>query len=131
MNKDLLADAVNISESNISTSRVSNTKYSDPMIPRTLSPSGTNRRSMSPNASAMNESREKTLVSNGDRLSNSLGDVNRESQRAAMLSPNPNHKDYNRMKYYSAIRTGYAHLGLEQPSLEPPSHIIDKALFLF
>ena len=48
-----------------------------------------------------------------------------------MLSPSFDHKDYNRMKYYSALRTGYAHLGIEQPELEPPAHIIDQQLFLF
>ena len=48
-----------------------------------------------------------------------------------MLSPKADHKDYQRLKYYSALRTGYAHLGLEEPSLEPPEHIIDKNLFLF
>ena len=48
-----------------------------------------------------------------------------------MLSPTESHKDYNRMKYYSALRTGYGHLGVEQPPLEPPAHIIDKELFLF
>ena len=48
-----------------------------------------------------------------------------------MLSPTQGHKDYQRFKYYSALRTGYAHLGLEQPPLEAPVHIIDQALFLF
>jgi hypothetical protein len=48
-----------------------------------------------------------------------------------MLSPTFDHKDYNRMKYYSALRTGYAHLGIEEQLLEPPTHIIDQALFLF
>ena len=48
-----------------------------------------------------------------------------------MLSPAQGHKDYQRFKYYSALRTGYAHLGIEEPSLEPPSHVIDKELFVF
>ena len=55
MNKDLNADAVNISASDTS-SRLAN-HYSDPMIPRTLSPAGT-RRTMSPNTTAMNASRD-------------------------------------------------------------------------
>ena len=48
-----------------------------------------------------------------------------------MLSPDATHKNYNRFKYYSALRTGYGHLGIEQPELEPPSHVIDNDLFLF
>ena len=48
-----------------------------------------------------------------------------------MLSPKPDHKNYHRFKYYSALRTGYGHLGIEQPALEPPTHIIDPNLFLF
>jgi len=48
-----------------------------------------------------------------------------------MLSPNSGHKNYNRFKYYSALRTGFGHLGYEQPELEPPSHVIDQELFLF
>ena len=48
-----------------------------------------------------------------------------------MLSPNSDHKDYQRLKYYSALRTGYAHLGIDSPDLEPPSHVIDPQLFLF
>ena len=48
-----------------------------------------------------------------------------------MLSPKADHKDYNRYKYYSALRTGYAHLGIEEPALEPPSHVVDNELFLF
>jgi len=35
--------------------------------------------------------------------------------RAPMISPDSTHKDYNRYKYYSALRTGYAHLGMEEP----------------
>lgn len=48
-----------------------------------------------------------------------------------MLSPHSGHKDYNRYKYYSALRTGYQHLGMEEPKLEPPSHVIDPTLFVF
>jgi len=48
-----------------------------------------------------------------------------------MLSPKADHKDYNRFKYYSALRTGYGHLGIEQPELEPPTHVIEPELFLF
>mmetsp|Transcript_22502 Transcript_22502/g.27779 ORF Transcript_22502/g.27779 Transcript_22502/m.27779 type:complete len:86 (+) Transcript_22502:215-472(+) len=54
-----------------------------------------------------------------------------DSARAPMLSPNSGHKNYNRFKYYSALRTGFGHLGYEQPELEPPSHVIDQELFLF
>ena len=48
-----------------------------------------------------------------------------------MISPSSGHKDYQRYKYYSALRTGYAHLGIEEPKLEPPSHVVDNELFLF
>ena len=52
--------------------------------------------------------------------------------RAAILSPTSGHRDYNRFKYYSALRTGYKHLGQESNSfLEPPKHVIDPNLFVF
>ena len=49
-----------------------------------------------------------------------------------MLSPNASHRDYNRMKYYSALRTGYKHLGKEESAkfLEPPEHVVDENLFI-
>lgn len=51
--------------------------------------------------------------------------------RAPMLSPTSGHRDYNRYKYYSALRTGYKHLGQESPTfLEPPKHVIDQNLFV-
>ena len=57
-------------------------------------------------------------------------EISTDSSRLPMLSPKVGHKDYNRYKYYSALRTGYSHLGIEEPYLEPPSHVIDKELFL-
>ena len=57
-------------------------------------------------------------------------EMSTDSARLPMLSPKEGHKDYNRYKYYSALRTGYSHLGIEEPYLEPPSHVIDKELFL-
>ena len=45
-----------------------------------------------------------------------------------MLSPRT-HKDYNRFKYYSALKSGYEHLNKEQ-FLSIPKHVIDDALFL-
>jgi len=45
----------------------------------------------------------------------------------------PDNKNYNRFKYYSALRTGFLHMGAEEEavdSLEPPSHVIDKDLFI-
>jgi len=74
-------------------------------------------------------SRDQTTTSKKTLSSNV--DISHDSARSPMLSPKFDHKDYNRMKYYSALRTGYAHLGIEEQNLEPPSHIIDKALFLF
>ena len=48
-----------------------------------------------------------------------------------MLSPTSGHRDYNRYKYYSALRTGYKHLGQEDAAfLEPPKHVIDQNLFI-
>jgi len=38
-----------------------------------------------------------------------------EDMRSPMLTPGTTHKDYNRLKYYSALRTGYSHLGIEEP----------------
>ena len=34
--------------------------------------------------------------------------------RSAISSPRISHKDYNRYKYYSALRTGYKHLAPEE-----------------
>ena len=59
------------------------------------------------------------------------GTLSPGGSRSAMLSPSNTHRDYNRYKYYSALRTGFKHLGQEdQAFLEPPSHIIDHNLFL-
>ena len=80
---------------------------------RTLSPNA------SPNTSAITENtpqkREGTM---GEKRPSMLGDAEKslsnasmDSQRAPMLSPSRGHKDYNRFKYYSALRTGYGHLG--------------------
>jgi hypothetical protein len=48
--------------------------------------------------------------------------------RPAMLSPR-GHKDYNRMKYYSALKTGYKHLNKEE-FLKVPKHVIDDTLYV-
>ena len=108
-----------------------------------MSPSrSTQRRTLSPNASPnisqiQEEStlREKTM---GEKRSSMIGSVEKsmsnssmDGQRAPMLSPSRGHKDYNRFKYYSALRTGYGHLGQQPPELEPPTHVIDETLFLF
>lgn len=52
-------------------------------------------------------------------------------ERPAMLSPKASHKDYNRYKYYSALRTGYKHLAPDETDtfLNPPVHVIDSNLF--
>jgi sodium-coupled neutral amino acid transporter 9 len=53
--------------------------------------------------------------------------------RPAITSPKFSHKDYNRYKYYSALRTGYKHLAPDEQSqtfLNPPVHVVDNNLFL-
>ena len=108
-----------------------NTMNGSQMFPRTLSPKATQRRTMSPNATMDNPSSPNgsQLMSAGKK--NSMSDTSMTSERQPMISPSESHKDYQRFKYYSALRTGYAHLGVEQPDLQPPEHIIDKELFLF
>jgi len=101
------------------------------VIPRTLSPAGNKRRTMSPNTSQfVSEEKSNNMGSTSKKNTLENPDKSYDSARAPMLSPRPEHKDYNRYKYYSALRTGYAHLGIDQPELEPPSHVIDNALFL-
>jgi hypothetical protein len=53
-------------------------------------------------------------------------------ERPALLSPKSDHRDYNRYKYYSALRTGYKHLAPEvrESFLKPPTHVVDANLFL-
>ena len=85
---------------------------------------------MSPNTSQL-VSDEKNTKGSSSKKDKSLDPASFDSARAPMLSPHAEHKDYNRYKYYSALRTGYAHLGIDQPELEPPGHVIDNALFLF
>ena len=97
------------------------------MIPRTLSPRGGERRTMSPNASPNASAND---IEPGQLSPSKAKDLSVDSQRNPMLTSN-DHKDYQRYKYYSALRTGYGHLGLDRPELEPPSHVIDKELFLF
>lgn len=53
--------------------------------------------------------------------------------RPPVLSPRPDHNQYNRYKYYSALRTGYKHLApaaADESFLQMPLHIIDSNLFL-
>jgi hypothetical protein len=52
-----------------------------------------------------------------------------------MKTPPGGHKDYNRFKYYSALRTGFKHIAEENNNdesfLQPPAHVIDPELFTF
>ena len=75
---------------------------------------------MSPNVSQMSDApktpRENTLAENRPSMitpEKSFSNNSFDSSRAPMLSPSRGHKDYNRFKYYSALRTGYGHLGIE------------------
>lgn len=68
-----------------------------------------------------------TVISSND------GHKSTEIERPAILSPSPNHRDYNRYKYYSALRTGFNHLNPEaadEAFLEVPLHVVDENLFL-
>ena len=57
-------------------------------------------------------------------------DNSKSYDRSAILSPTHTHKDYNRLKYYSALKTGYKHIGSDSEFLTPPVHVIDQNLFL-
>lgn len=46
------------------------------------------------------------------------------SFRPPILSPR-GHKDYNRLKYYSALKTGFKHMHKEDV-LNIPKHMIDE-----
>jgi hypothetical protein len=53
--------------------------------------------------------------------------------RYSMRASSPDNKNYNRFKYYSALRTGFKHIGAEEEALqilEPPKHVIDEDLFV-
>jgi len=53
--------------------------------------------------------------------------------RASVRAMSPDNKNYNRFKYYSALRTGFKHIGAEEEAiqmLEPPKHVIDQELFM-
>ena len=70
---------------------------------------------MSPNTSQINP-----VDSSGEKGNSMMSgskkdkmDISIESARQPMLSPSETHKDYQRFKYYSALRTGYGHLGVE------------------
>ena len=76
-------------------------------------------------AKLLNGSNEKS------RKTDPQSPLDSSGSRAPMLSPNSGHRDYNRYKYYSALRTGYKHLGEETSTfLEPPKHVIDQNLFI-
>jgi solute carrier family 38 (sodium-coupled neutral amino acid transporter), member 9 len=65
-------------------------------------------------------------------MSAGVSPQDRESRPAA-LSPSTNHRNYNRHKYYSALRTGYKHLANEdfkEDFLATPEHVIDQDLFI-
>jgi len=59
-----------------------------------------------------------------------------------LMSPKRDHPQYNRLKYYSALKTGYDHLieketdanGNEIPKdpefLRVPSHVMEENLFM-
>ena len=57
-------------------------------------------------------------------------DTSATHDRAPILSPRQSHRDYNRLKYYSALKTGFKHMGTDQDLLTPPVHVIDQNLFL-
>ena len=57
-------------------------------------------------AKLLNTSAEKTRKTNDPP-----SPLDSSGSRAPMLSPTSGHRDYNRYKYYSALRTGYKHLG--------------------
>ena len=69
----------------------------------------------------------KLIDSNDLKINNSSIIRSSDSERPPILSPRANHKDYNRFKYYSALRTGYKHLTPETKDsfLNPPAHILD------
>lgn len=69
----------------------------------------------------------KLIDSDQAKINNSSIMRSSDSERPPILSPRANHKDYNRFKYYSALRTGYKHLTPETKDsfLNPPAHIID------
>ena len=73
-----------------------NTMNGSQMIPRTLSPKATQRRTMSPNASGIDPSSPKgsQLMSGGKKLSMSGADTSMTSERQPMISPSESHKDY-------------------------------------
>lgn len=53
-----------------------------------------------------------------------------DKQRSPIRA-SPDHHQYHRLKYYSAIRTGMKHYGRSATHLSTPAHIIDPSLFLF
>ena len=55
-------------------------------------------------------------------------DFSQNSRQPILASPA--HKDYNRLKYYSALKTGYKHMGAKESFLNIPHHTIDEDLFL-
>lgn len=62
-----------------------------------------------------------------------------DQDRSALLSPTSNHRQYQRLKYYSALRTGYKHLTAEgnEPInnagsfLAMPDEVIEIEQFIF
>ena len=64
------------------------------------------------------------------RVETSETDNSIDMSRSPIKSPNQNHRDYNRFKYYSALRTGFKHIGRDQELLTPPVHVVDEDLFL-
>ena len=113
----------------------SDARPSEVLIPRTLSPTANTRRTRGDESpSGMRTPTKQNSFTGANKSkdqTNSIMDVSADSTRQPILSPASGHKDYQRYKYYSALRTGYAHLGIEEPKLEPPSHVVDNELFLF
>ena len=67
----------------------------------------------------------------GEEPTSPLSGLDSQGERVAMLSPSSGHRDYNRYKYYSALRTGYKHLGKEDGEfLAPPKHVLEENLFI-
>ena len=65
-----------------------------------------------------------------NRTSGDLPNTSNESREP--LAASPLRQDYNRLKYYSALRTGYRHLGKEAKDsfLSTPHHVINPDLFV-
>jgi hypothetical protein len=57
------------------------------------------------------------------------GEMSEDSNRPP-IATSPGHSQYNRLKYYSALRTGYQQLGSKEDFLRIPKHVIDPILYV-